>query len=65
MRILVPVKRVADPNVRISVATDSSGVNLTNVRMAMSPFDEIAVEKAVRRRDLLCVRYDKIFKIWA
>ena len=51
MRILVPVKRVADPNVRIGVAAVGSGVDLTNVRMAMNPFDEIAVEEAVRMRE--------------
>jgi electron transfer flavoprotein beta subunit len=51
MKILVPVKRVADPNVRISVAADGSGVDLTKLRMAMNPFDEIAVEEAVRLRE--------------
>ena len=51
MKILVPVKRVADPNVRIGVSPDGSGVDLTNVRMAMNPFDEIAVEEAVRMRE--------------
>lgn len=51
MKILVPVKRVADPNVRIGVAADGSGVDLTKLRMAMNPFDEIAVEEAVRLRE--------------
>ena len=49
--ILVPVKRVADSNVPIGVAADGTGVDLTNVRMAMNPFDEIAVEEAVRLRE--------------
>ncbi len=51
MRILVAVKRVADPNVRIAVAADGSGVDLVGVRMAMNPFDEIAVEEAVRLKE--------------
>ena len=49
--ILVPVKRVADPNVPIGVFPDGTGVDLTNVRMAMNPVDEIAVEEAVRLRE--------------
>ena len=48
MRILVPVKRVVDFNVRIRVKPDGSGVDLANVKMAMNPFDEIALEQAVR-----------------
>ena len=51
MKILVAVKRVADPNVRITVAADESGVDLGGVRMAMNPFDEIAVEEAVRLKE--------------
>ena len=51
MKILVAVKRVADPNVRVSVAANGTGVDLANVRMAMNPFDEIAVEEAVRLRE--------------
>ena len=51
MRVLAAVKRVADPNVRIRVAPDGRGVDLANVRMAMNPFDEIAVEEAVRLKE--------------
>lgn len=48
MKILVPIKRVVDFNVRIRVKPDGSGVDLANVKMAMNPFDEIALEEAVR-----------------
>src|SRR5881397_1907984 len=48
MKILVPVKRVVDYNVKVRVKSDSSGVDLANVKMSMNPFDEIAVEEAVR-----------------
>lgn len=51
MRILVPVKRVVDYNVKIRVKPDGSGVDLTNVKMSMNPFDEIAVEEALRLRE--------------
>jgi electron transfer flavoprotein beta subunit len=51
MKILVCVKRVLDPNVKISVKADGSGVDLSNLKMAMNPFDEIAVEAAVRLRE--------------
>ena len=51
MRILVPVKRVADYNVKIRVKTDGSGVELANVKMSMNPFDEIAVEEALRLKE--------------
>jgi len=51
MKILVCVKRVVDANVKISVKADGSGVELTNLKMAMNPFDEIAVEEAVRLRE--------------
>jgi electron transfer flavoprotein beta subunit len=51
MKILVCVKRVVDPNVKISVKADGSGVELANLKMAMNPFDEIAVEEAVRLRE--------------
>ena len=51
MKILVPVKRVVDYNVKIRVKTDQSGVELDNVKMAMNPFDEIAVEEAVRLKE--------------
>ncbi|MDX2289980.1 MAG: electron transfer flavoprotein subunit beta/FixA family protein [Hyphomicrobiaceae bacterium] len=51
MRILVPVKRVVDYNVKIRVKADGSGVELANVKMSMNPFDEIAVEEAVRLKE--------------
>ena len=51
MKIIVPVKRVVDYNVKIRVKSDGSGVELANVKMSMNPFDEIAVEEALRRRE--------------
>jgi electron transfer flavoprotein beta subunit len=51
MKILVPVKRVVDYNVKIRVKSDGSGVELANVKMSMNPFDEIAVEEALRLRE--------------
>jgi electron transfer flavoprotein beta subunit len=51
MKILVPVKRVVDYNVKIRVRPDGSGVELANVKMSMNPFDEIAVEEAIRLRE--------------
>ncbi|GAB5509849.1 MAG: electron transfer flavoprotein subunit beta/FixA family protein [Hyphomicrobiales bacterium] len=51
MKILVPVKRVVDYNINITVKEDGSGVNLANVKMSMNPFDEIAVEEALRIRE--------------
>ena len=51
MKILVPVKRVIDANVKVRVKSDQSGVELTNVKMAMNPFCEIAVEEAVRMKE--------------
>ena len=51
MKILVPVKRVVDYNVKIRVKTDGSGVELANVKMSMNPFDEIAVEEAIRLKE--------------
>ncbi len=51
MKILVPVKRVVDYNVKIRVKADGSGVELANVKMSMNPFDEIAVEEAVRLKE--------------
>jgi len=51
MKILVPVKRVVDYNVKIKVKSDNSGVDLENVKMSMNPFDEIAVEEAVRLKE--------------
>ncbi len=51
MKVLVPVKRVVDYNVKIRVKGDGSGVELANVKMSMNPFDEIAVEEAIRLRE--------------
>jgi electron transfer flavoprotein beta subunit len=51
MKILVSVKRVIDANVKVRVKADASGVELANVKMAMNPFDEIAVEEAVRLKE--------------
>ncbi len=51
MKILVPVKRVVDYNVKIRVKPDGSGVDLANVKMSMNPFDEIAVEEALRHKE--------------
>lgn len=51
MKILVPVKRVVDYNVKVRVKADRSGVDLANVKMSMNPFDEIAVEEAVRLKE--------------
>jgi len=51
MRLLVPIKRVVDANVKIRVKGDGSGVELANVKMAMNPFDEISVEEAIRLRE--------------
>ncbi|HEV2557068.1 MAG TPA: electron transfer flavoprotein subunit beta/FixA family protein [Microvirga sp.] len=51
MKILVPVKRVVDYNVKIRVKPDGSGVELANVKMSMNPFDEIAVEEAIRLKE--------------
>jgi electron transfer flavoprotein beta subunit len=51
MKILVPVKRVIDYNVRPRVKPDGSGVDLANVKMSMNPFDEIAVEEAIRLKE--------------
>ncbi len=51
MKILVPVKRVVDFNVKVRVKSDQSGVDIANVKMSMNPFDEIAVEEAVRLKE--------------
>lgn len=51
MKILVPIKRVVDHNVKIHVKSDGSGVDLANVKMSINPFDEIAVEEAVRLKE--------------
>jgi len=51
MKVLVPVKRVVDYNVKIRVKSDQTGVDLANVKMSMNPFDEIAIEEAVRLKE--------------
>lgn len=51
MKVLVPVKRVIDYNVKVRVKADGSGVDLANVKMSMNPFDEIAVEQAIRMKE--------------
>ncbi len=51
MKVLVPVKRVVDYNVKIRVKSDGSGVELANVKMSMNPFDEIAIEEAIRLKE--------------
>ena len=51
MKILVPIKRVVDSNVKVRVKSDNTGVDITNVKMSMNPFDEIAVEEAVRLKE--------------
>ena len=51
MKVLVPIKRVVDYNVKIRVKSDNSGVELSNVKMSMNPFDEIAVEEAIKLKE--------------
>src|SRR5947209_2831384 len=51
MKVLVPVKRVVDKDIKIRVKADSSGVELANVKMSMNPFDEVAVEEAIRLKE--------------
>ena len=51
MKVLVPIKRVVDYNVKVRVKSDGTGVELANVKMSMNPFDEIAVEEAVRLKE--------------
>ena len=51
MKVLVPVKRVIDYNVKVRVKADGAGVDLANVKMSMNPFDEIAVEEAIRLKE--------------
>ncbi|HDR8980723.1 TPA: electron transfer flavoprotein subunit beta/FixA family protein, partial [Burkholderia vietnamiensis] len=51
MKILVAVKRVVDANVKVGVKSDNTGVDIANVKMSMNPFDEIAVEEAVRLKE--------------
>src|ERR1051326_7130991 len=51
MKVLVPVKRVVDKDVKIRVKQDGTGVELANVKMSMNPFDEIAVEEAIRLKE--------------
>jgi electron transfer flavoprotein beta subunit len=51
MKVLVPVKRVVDYNVKVRIKSDGSGVDIANVKMSMNPFDEIAIEEAVRLKE--------------
>src|SRR5213596_59154 len=51
MKVLVPVKRVIDFNVKVRVKSDGTGVDIANVKMSMNPFDEIAIEEAVRLKE--------------
>ena len=51
MKVIVPVKRVVDYNVKIRVKADGTGVDLANVKMSMNPFDEIAIEEAIRMKE--------------
>ena len=51
MKVLVPVKRVVDYNVKVRVKADGTGVDTANVKMSMNPFDEIAIEEAVRLKE--------------
>ena len=51
MKVLVPVKRVVDYNVKVRVKSDNTGVDIANVKMSMNPFDEIAVEEAIRLKE--------------
>ena len=51
MKVLVPVKRVVDYNVKVRVKSDHTGVDIANVKMSMNPFDEIAVEEATRLKE--------------
>ncbi|HOS87748.1 MAG TPA: electron transfer flavoprotein subunit beta/FixA family protein, partial [Burkholderiaceae bacterium] len=51
MKVLVPVKRVVDYNVKVRVKSDNTGVDIANVKMSMNPFDEIAIEEAVRLKE--------------
>ncbi|MBC8750110.1 electron transfer flavoprotein subunit beta/FixA family protein, partial [Paraburkholderia podalyriae] len=51
MRVLVAVKRVVDYNVKVRVKSDGTGLDIANVKMSMNPFDEIAVEEAVRLKE--------------
>jgi len=51
MKVLVPIKRVIDYNVKVRVKADGSGVDLANVKMSMNPFDEIAVEQAIQLKE--------------
>ena len=62
-KILVSIKRVVDYNVKIGVKTDGSGVELTNVKMSMNPFDEIAVEEAIHLKEKGAAAKAPIFQI--
>ena len=64
MKVLVPVKRVIDYNVRPRVKPDQSGVDLANVKMAMNPFDEISIEEAVRMKEKGVATEIVVVSIW-
>ena len=63
MKILVAVKRVVDYNVKVRVKSDGTGVDTAGVKMSMNPFDEIAVEEAVRLRERHKGVVDKIVRV--
>ena len=63
MKVLVPVKRVVDYNVKVRVKSDGTGVDIANVKMSMNPFDEIAIEEAVRLKEAgIAVLQDSAFR---
>ncbi|TXT29689.1 MAG: electron transfer flavoprotein beta subunit, partial [Rhodocyclaceae bacterium] len=51
LKVFIPIKRVADYNIKVRVKADGTGVDLANVKMSMNPFDEIAIEEAVRLKE--------------
>ena len=61
MKVLVPVKRVIDYNGKVRVKADNTGVDLANVKMSMNPFDEIAVEEAIRMKEAGKLGFDHAF----
>ena len=65
MKVLVPVKRVVDYNVKIRVKPDKSGVDLSNVKMSVNPFCEIAIEEAVRLKEAGVRLIDEVPRIGA
>ena len=64
MKVLVPIKRVVDYNVKIRVKSDNSGVELANVKMSMNPFDEIAVEEAIMLKEACNVSEIIVLSVW-